>query len=89
MELVLKTDSEEKAAMIIAFAKKLDVLVVETKSPSVLDAETREALRQKILSFPPEESHRSKLSSLLAGSIDKEKAAELHKELEIIRGEWE
>ena len=89
MELVLKTDSEEKAAMIIALAKKLDVLVIETKSRSVLDLEEREALKQKILFFQPAEPNKSKLSSLLAGSINKEKAAELHKELEIIRGEWD
>ncbi len=70
MELVLKTDSDEQVELILAFAKKLNIIV-----------ESREKLTRK------KERGDTSLSSLLAGSIDKKKAAELNRELENMRNE--
>ncbi|WP_439584601.1 hypothetical protein [Dyadobacter bucti] len=55
MELVLKTDSDEQVELILAFAKKLNI-IVESLNASTENQESREILKQRILNFRAENS---------------------------------
>ena len=88
MELILRTDSEDKAAEVIALAKRLN-MSIETIETPVINSSKSEELRQRILTFKAKNTSKEGLSSLFAGILDKERAAELNKELENMRNEWE
>lgn len=88
MELILKTDSADKAAEIIALAKKLDIAFEMIEKP-LINLTKREELKNRILSFKAEKSTGQGLSSLISGSFDKEKVAKMNQELENMRNEWE
>jgi hypothetical protein len=88
MELILRTDSEDKAAEVIALAKKLN-MSIETIVTPVVDSPKREELRQRILAFEAKNTSEKGLSSMFAGILDKEQANKLNRELENMRNEWE
>lgn len=49
MEIVLKSNNEEKIAKVLALAKKLNIIV--EKKESVIGKNDREAIRHRILNF--------------------------------------
>jgi len=85
MQLILKTDNAIKVAEVIALAKKLNISV-ETKDESVASALEQQLLIAQLTLGSDDK--RNGLSSSLAGSIDKNTAAELNTELENMRNEW-